>query len=955
MTIERRQFLKVISAAGAAAAVQGCSSAPPEALIPYLVSPDNVVPAEESFVATTCRECPAGCGMLVRTVDARALKVEGNPRHPTNAGSLCARGQAAVQSLYDPDRFTGARLRGADGQLHAIAWHDAETMLAAKLREARQRGSGRVAWIGELVTGSMDRLIRDWLEMMNGGRRVLFEPFDYEPLRRAAEMVTGRREVPRYRLDRADLVLSFGAEFLDTWLSHVEFAREYADLRRRREDASGASCVVLAPRASMTGLNADRWVAVRPGGEAALALAIVHALIEEGAVHASARPHVEWIRPMVAPFAPEAIAAATGVAAQDVRAVARRLAAAQSPIALGGGISSRDPRAVDLEVAVLLVNAVAGAFGQTVTFGAGWAVDRLSTRDDAGALLNAMERGDIDVLLVHHANPVDTSPLPFDAALAHVPFVVSFASRPDETSARAHLLLPDRHALEQWGDYSPRTGVDGLIQPAMTSVADTRATGDVLLDLGRQVDPQAAGPFGDGDFGAYVARSWNAASAADPAWIDARRRGGRFEEAPPVEAPLRTFDYHFAAPASVDGLTLVTFPSPLLYDGRGANNGWLQEIPDPVSHIVWSDWIEVHPETAARLGLRQDDVVEVSSEHGRVSVTVRVYDGVQQDVVAMPLGYGRSARLRTAGSGVRAVTLLPPDGQSWRVGGVSLRRTSARRLTVLQADGEEHPGRPAIAETIAPAMPPHGPARPPDLYAPHAHAGHRWGMAIDLNTCTGCSACVAACYSENNVPVVGPAACADGREMSWIRIERYDRRRDANFGAVFLPMLCQQCDEAPCEPVCPVYATYHNPEGLNAQVYVRCIGTRFCSNNCPYKVRRFNWTAPSWPSPLNWQLNPDVTVRSAGVMEKCTFCVQRIQRGKDNAAAESRALEDGDIVPACAQTCPAGAIVFGDLNDPQSRVSRLSANGRAYHVLEELNTRPAVTYLRRVAPEESTR
>jgi molybdopterin-containing oxidoreductase family iron-sulfur binding subunit len=636
---------------------------------------------------------------------------------------------------------------------------------------------------------------------------------------------------------------------------------------------------------------------------------------------------------------------------------------------VGGGIGgSGERRAVELEVAVLLLNVLAGNVGQTVTYGAGYALDRLATRQELAHLADAMMQRQIDVLLIHHANPVHTLPpaTQFAAALDTVPFIVSFASAPDETTDRAHLILPDHHPLESWGSYAPRAGIASIMQPAATPMFDTRAAGDVLIHVGNQIDGDVARAVGHSSWADYVRASW-----PHEEWEAVLRTGGRFEDVERQTPSLRDVSALFAAMPEIgeapgDTYTLLICPSTRTFDGRSANDSWLQEVPDPVTTIVWNDWIDLHPDAARRLGVRDGDLVRVISPHGRAETAVHVFSGMRPDVVAMPIGFGHSASSRTAGGrGANAVALLPAQAvdaphAAWRASRVRLERVDKqRRVIMLQATtaSRESPeslfGRivsPARVDSRHPAE--HAPI---DFYPPHTHPEHRWGMAIDLNSCTGCNACVVACYAENNIAVVGEQFCAQGREMSWIRIERHEHalagdgsvRRPGN---VFLPMLCQHCDEAPCEAVCPVYATYHNPEGLNAQIYARCIGTRFCSNNCPYKVRRFNFARYGWPAPLGEQLNPDVTVRSTGVMEKCTFCVQRIHAAKLDAKREARPLRDGDVTPACAQTCPAEAIVFGDLNDPNSRVSRLSADARGYHVLEELNTRPAITYLRRSVP-----
>jgi molybdopterin-containing oxidoreductase family iron-sulfur binding subunit len=531
-----------------------------------------------------------------------------------------------------------------------------------------------------------------------------------------------------------------------------------------------------------------------------------------------------------------------------------------------------------------------------------------------------------------------------------VPFLVSFANTPDETTDHAHLVLPDHHFLESWGEYTPRNGVFNLLQPAAAQLLHSRAAGDVLIEVARQVDAETARAFGDQTWLDYLRTRWvgrspspvDANVTGEQRWLSDVRAGGRVVETPGEPVTLRDLSpalqrVTIDSPPPANTYTLVAYPSAHFYDGRGANEPWLREVPDPATKIVWRAWVEVHPDTGRALGIVDGQAVEVESPHGRTQAAAHLTRDVRADTIAMPIGAARSSNLRYAGGrGGNPCVLLPPhaaDGAhtAWRVGQVRLRRAPGERLLLrLQAAGED------LDDHSAAVRPSTG------LYAPHSHPEHRWGMAIDLDVCTGCNACVVACYAENNIPTVGEEMCAQGREMSWIRVERRD--------AGFLPMLCQQCDQAPCESVCPVTATYHNPEGLNAQVYNRCIGTRFCSNNCPYKVRRFNFARPAWPSPLDAQLNPDVTVRSAGVMEKCTFCVQRIQAGKNDAKRDGRALRDGDITPACAQTCPADAIVFGDLHDPGSRVSRLAADARAYHVLGQLNTQPAVTYLRRSRP-----
>jgi anaerobic selenocysteine-containing dehydrogenase/Fe-S-cluster-containing dehydrogenase component len=961
--IERRQFLKTLGLAGSAAVLDSCAQQNVEQLIPSLVSPDAVVSGERAYYPTTCRACPAGCGLIAAAINGRITKAEGNPQHPIGQGRLCARGQAAVQSVYTPHRFRQPLLRDAHGVLQPLSWGDAEQLFAAKLRDARRRVGNRIAWIGRLETGPFEELLTMWLRALGTDRRLAYETFDYHAIRDAAQLAFDRAEIPRYAFDRADFILGFGADFLETWISNVEFTNGYARLRARRERDAAGSFAWVSCRLSLTGLNADVWLPSPPGSEASIAWAIAHAIVADGRTRTAAIPTA--VREALDRFTPELVASRTGVAAEAIRDLALRFASASSPMAVGGGMAAADDRsAVDLELAVSVLNALVGSIGSTVVFDSTSALNQLATRADLIALSQSMRAGEIDILMTHHANPVYGLPpaVGFADALSHVPFVVSFDTLQDETTDRAHLVMPDHHDLESWGAYAPRSNVVGLMQPAAAPLFDTRATGDVLIEVAQQVEGGIGAAVGTTAWRDRVKSWWRGP------WNDISRHGGRFAPAPqPSEVSLR--DVSAAITASelepVDStLTFVAYPTTQFFDGRHADASWLQELPDPVNKTVWTNCAEIHPETAARFGIGEADDVELATAHGRVSAQAHLNGGLHPNVVAMAIGYGRTASMRNAaGRGSNAVVLLPPgegNAAAWRVRDVTIRRASGgRRLTVLQAETNARPdGAPASAKIVRPdRVDIRAPAESATVqfYPPHQHPLHRWGMAIDLNACTGCSACVVACTAENNVAVVGPQFCEQGREMSWIRIEREAHDIGAAGGLrtpanVFLPMLCQQCDNAPCEAVCPVYATYHNPEGLNAQIYPRCIGTRFCSNNCPYKVRRFNWARYGWEAPLGEQLNPDVTVRSVGVMEKCTFCVQRIEAGKLAATREQRAVRDGDIVPACAQTCPADAIVFGDLHDPDSRVSRLSAGTRGYHVLEELNTRPAITYLRRVVP-----
>ena len=1005
--LDRREFLKLVGVGAGAAAAAGCSERV-EHLIPYVVQPEVVTPGIAVYYASTCRECPAGCGLHVRTREGRPVKLEGNPEHPVNKGSLCARGQASIGRTYHPDRYTTPMLRGADGKLAPVSWDEAIRTLSEKLGPA---AAGAVLLGGDPGPTASQVLDR-WVSAVGASGRVVYEPFAQESLREAVKTLFGVESEPVFELSQADLVLSFGSDFLETGASPTEHMRQLAEARDVKEkEHGGARFVYVGPRLSMTASNADEWIPAKPGTEGILALAVLRAALESGLAGDRAA-----LGGLLDGVDAERASSHTGVEAKTIRRLGAAVARARSLVALPptAGLSGR--RATATAAAVLLLDHAAGSLGRTVLLPVEKEHSKRPSYHELLALVDAMKSGKVSLLLVHDANPVHSMPAAsgFREALAKVPFVVSFAPIKDETSEQAHLVLPDLTPLESWGDASPRPGVRSLLQPTIRPLHATRAMVDVLLDAARALGDEVAAKLPAGNLRTILEAAW-----AGEDFRKALARGGAFGAALPTHENLTLSPAAAKLEVSeplLEGegdFVLLAHPSPLLGDGRGAALPWMQEVPDPVTKITWNSWAEVSQATAHKLAVEIGDVISLKTAAGTLEVPVFPRGGIRDDVVAVAVGQGHTVGWYAShemegrpgeARGVNVIAALPAavdesGGRAWFSTKVQLSktgRTEAFAVSQTQDNqrerslGEAVPlaalaagaAAPAESSTAGGGAPAHGeaqegaePAYQEEILVPFDPAldaaeksPYRWGMTIDVDRCTGCSACVAACYIENNSPIVGEDQVRWGRLMAWLRIERWvgegtsedvggwpRERNHEELGKVDVrhaPMMCQQCGAAPCEPVCPVFATYHNPEGLNGMVYNRCIGTRYCSNNCPYKVRRFNWydfSLENWPKPLHLMLNPDVTVRAQGVMEKCTYCTQRIEAARQPAKDQKRLIRDGEVTTACAQACPTHAITFGNVKDPESTVSKKRQEPvRGYVALQGLNTRPATMYLAKV-------
>jgi molybdopterin-containing oxidoreductase family iron-sulfur binding subunit len=952
----RRDFLKLAGAGVATATAAACTPAPVREAIPFVQHPPELTPGESLHYATTCGACSAACALLVKTRDGRPIKVEGNALAERTGGGTCAVAQGMVLSLYDDGRLTGPRWGG-----EAVSWEVLDRRLRERLSAVGKAG-GRIALVTGGHLGPASRaLVREFLNHFPGSTWVPWSPRSAAGIRRACAQGLGHELLPRYRFDRARAVVGLAADFLGTWLSPVEHTRGWVS--HRRPDAHGEVSWhgQFETQLSVTGAVADERFPVAASEMGMVALALLARVGER----------VGWsfdeeTRGLLAAVEVHGIEPAALDQAAD------RLVAERGRALLVSGDS--DPA---VQRVVLAIQALLDSFGTTVD------LDRPAHHDEGDPahleeLVAAMLRGEVHALLLWGVNPLYDWPRPDELrrALAMVSLTVAMAERLDETAAQVQVVCPPHHFLESWGDAEPVTGELGLRQPTVAPLFDTRAPEDGLLAwMGRgeswydylrghwrqEVFPrQQQSP----DFDAFWAQAVHdgvlTLPAPEPAeWGDPRRGD--------LAGAVRAIASRAAAAReerSAGRLELVLYEKVGIRGGRFAHNPWLRELPDPVSRVAWDHYVALSPATAAELGVGEGDVVDLrlGSEEPVLTLPVLLQPGLASVTAAVAVGYGRAAG---GGLEANAFPLVDLDGGVARFhrSGATLAATGRHQALAATQSHHTLEGRDIVREVAVaawrrdPAAGNRGHGEHPSLWEERKEVQHSWGLAVDLSTCTGCSACVVACQAENNVAVVGRDEVRRGREMHWIRIDRYYGGDPERPDVVFQPMMCQHCDHAPCETVCPVLATVHSSDGLNQQIYNRCIGTRYCANNCPYKVRRFNWFNYAENTRFDFHmnselgrmvLNPDVAVRSRGVMEKCSLCVQRIQEGKLAAREEGRKVRDGDVQTACQQACPAGAIVFGDYYDEAGRLTALAHDPRHYRVLDELGVRPSVFYLTRL-------
>jgi molybdopterin-containing oxidoreductase family iron-sulfur binding subunit len=923
--MDRRHALKLMAASFALAGLGACTRQPEERIVPYVQQPEHRVPGKPKYYATALSVAGFGIGVLAESHEGRPTKIEGNPDHPGSLGASDPVLQASILGLYDPDRSQVIT------QVGEIRPWSAFTAAMADVRAAQleRRGRGLRILTGTVTSPTLARQLSGLLAEFPEARWHQWEPLGRDAVREGAVLAYREPLETRYRLDRARVVLALDADLLGMGAGHLRHARDLTRARRARETGS-CRLYVAEPLPTPTGSIADHRIAARASEIDTLARAIARRLgvqVTEGdpAVVDRHRAFIE--------------------------AVARDLAAARA----GAVVAAGPQQPASVHALAHAINETLGAVGTTVELfdpvPANWIDEGASLR----ALVDDMRAGTVEVLIVLGGNPAFSAPadLEFADVVGRVPLRIHLGAYEDETAALCHWHVPEAHALESWSDVRAFDGTVSIVQPLIEPLFEGRTAHEVLAVLagtpGRSaydiVREHWRGRLGDADFG----RRWR------QALHDGTVPGTRAPARRPKHRLGPLADARPLAPASDGTLELVLRPDPYLLDGRFANNGWLQELPRPVTKLTWDNAALVAPATAARLGLANEQIVGLELGEHLLAAPVWIVPGTAVDSVVLHLGYGRR-RAGGVGTGVGAdAQALRTTAAPWGGPGLIVRATGERHRLASTQEHHSMEGRDLVRTTTLGALAHpeehhgghHEPGPDDSLYPPVRYDGHAWGMVIDLASCIGCNGCVAACTAENNVAVVGKEQVLAGREMHWLRVDRYYAGDPDAPEVLHQPVPCMHCENAPCEVVCPVNATVHSSEGLNEMVYNRCVGTRYCSNNCPYKVRRFNFFLyTDWETEVKkLGRNPDVTVRSRGVMEKCTYCVQRVEEARIKAGVEGRPMRDGDVVTACQQACPTDAIVFGDLNDPKSRVARLRADPHNYGLLAELGTRPRTTYL----------
>jgi MoCo/4Fe-4S cofactor protein with predicted Tat translocation signal len=935
----RRDFLRFMGASLALGGIGGCAYQPTESIVPYVEAPEAIIPGKPLFFASAIPIDGHGCGVLVKSHMGRPTNLEGNPAHPASLGAVDIFGQATILTLYDPDRS-----QMVTRNARVDTWeHFQALILDSRQKLLASRGAGLRILTQTVTSPTLADQLKRLTEQFPAAKWHSYEPLTADAVGAGCRLAFGEDLVPVYHLEQADVIVALDSDFLARGPGRLHYARKFAGRRESGDPPAAATMnrlYVVEPTLTLTGAAADHRLAIAARDVPKFAEAIAGLVgVGEHKLPAHLAEHGHWIE-----------------------ALARDLTSHRGKSLVVAGETQRP----EVHALAHLINHALGNVGKTVEF-----ISRVDAAppDQTGSLrtlVEDMNAGAVETLVIMGGNPAYDAPadLGFARALDNIKIKlrIHLGLYDDETAQRCQWHIPESHCLESWSDLLAYDGTASIQQPLIAPLYQGKSAHELLaVFLGEPGLP-----------GLEIVRGYwrkrNLPGDFESVWRTALEAGLVADTASkPKAVSPKIKDVAMPAPAAEAGpesLEILFRPDSTIGDGRWANNGWLQELPKPLTKLSWDNAALLSPALASRLGVENEDVVELRYRGKSVQLPAWIMPGQATGSVTVFLGHGRT-RAGKIGTGVGVdVYGLRTADEPWSGTGLEVNKTSQRtRLAAMHhhyrmegrdlirvrnlEDYRKNPQFPQDAEH----EPGHGMSLFDDPEPQKEHEqgeGNSWGMAINLNTCIGCNACVVACQAENNIPIVGRDQVLASREMHWIRIDRYFEGEDTSNPKIdFQPVPCMQCEKAPCEIVCPVGATTHSAEGLNEMTYNRCVGTRYCSNNCPYKVRRFNFFhySDETTSSMKLMRNPDVTVRSRGVMEKCTYCVQRINAARINAEIENRPVRGDEVVTACQGACPSKAIVFGNLNDPDSAVVKVKASSRNYALLAELNTRPRTTYL----------
>lgn len=969
--LSRRKFLALVGASAALAGV-GCSDYRDKGeVIPYNKKPEEILPGKPNFYASTCTACPNACGIFIKTREGRPVKVDGNPDHPVSKGKICAKGQASILNLYDPARLRNPQKKSGN-YFNTVSWNDADDFIKSTLKASVQNGREVAIITNSVLSPTAKKLLNEFTQKFIGTKVYSYDLFNEENRNNAWKKCYGSGIFPVLKWDEAKIVVSLESDFLGNEGNKIEQVRLFTDGRDIMKTDDFNRLYAVESAMTLTGMNSDYRLRVKPEQQLEFILSLLNEIVLNK--NASNISLDSAAMNVISKHSLLRFAENNNLSTEVVKYLVNDLISnkGKSIIYAGRALSE------DVHIAVNVLNEVLGNTKLFDLTKENVELNSYTNNEDWQILIDKMGKGEVGVVINYDSNPIYHFPVDFGFtdALRKVPTVVTLTELESETSFESHFVLPINHSFESWGDAQTRSGFYSLQQPVISPLFKTRQKEEVLLRWLSDSD------FGDENpYHQYLMNNWertvytsiNRKVDFQTFWYASLHDGIAIDKT--VSRNFTSINSNSLGNVKSvkvsDGFTLLLQESYFIGDGRFANNGWLQEIPHPVSKITWDNYAAISDKSAKALGVKNDDLVEIKVGDRKLELPVFVQPGMADNVIALMLGYGRTKTAVVAENvGFNGNLLLSKDEGISKYLYTDVSVTKVRGKHKLISTQEHHAfdvpliqdihyKRHIIQEGTVEKY-----KKNPDFLKVYKHevfsiteqkqyTGVKWAMAIDMNKCIGCADCVAACNVENNIPVVGKDQVQVGREMQWLRIDRYYSGTPDEPKIALQPMLCQHCDKAPCENVCPVVATTHSDDGLNQMVYNRCVGTRYCSNNCPYKVRRFNFFnfrnhfRKGYYEDELFELvhNPEVTVRSRGVMEKCTFCVQRISDAREEATKSGRPLNGNDVRTACQDACNSEAIVFGDMNDIESKLSKYRNHKLGYVVLEELNVRPNVTYL----------